>query len=100
MRVRVALCAVLLFAFAAAQDLRPGRQLTKQDVVDALRGSVTIKRVITLVQQYGIDFGVTEDVSGQVRAAGGDEELITALKAQARKEARSEERRVGKECRL
>ncbi|MDP9262808.1 MAG: PEGA domain-containing protein [Acidobacteriota bacterium] len=57
---------------------------TAQDVVELLQGGVSPKRVATLVQERGVDFPLTDPVEKQIRAAGGDAELLVVI-AKARK---------------
>ena len=52
---------------------------TVQDVVDMLRGEISPKRVLTLVQQRGVDFALTDEIEKQIRDAGGDSDLLIAI---------------------
>jgi hypothetical protein len=49
-----------------------------------LGGEIRPKRVATLVQQRGVDFALTDAIEQQIRAAGGDSDLLVAI-AKARK---------------
>lgn len=56
-----------------------GRQLALDEVQDLLNGSVTPKRVATLVQQYGVNFELTPSVTKDLRALGADDKLLLAI---------------------
>lgn len=53
--------------------------LTSQDVVDLLKGGVSAKRAADLVRERGVDFALTEAIERDIRAAGGDADLLLAL---------------------
>jgi formylglycine-generating enzyme required for sulfatase activity len=74
---------LLLEALAAGA----GKALSKDEVIQLLTTGAEA-RVITLVRQYGIDFGVDEAAEREVRAAGGGDKLIAALREEAAKEAK------------
>jgi formylglycine-generating enzyme required for sulfatase activity len=74
---------LLLEALAAGA----GKALSKDEVIQLLTTGAEA-RVITLVRQYGIDFGVDDAVEREVRAAGGGDKLIAALREEAAKEAK------------
>lgn len=77
---------------AAGQDLklaatltpRGPRPFTVQDVVDMLLGGISPKRAATLIQERGVDFALNDKVEAQIRAAGGDSDLLLAI-AKAKK---------------
>jgi hypothetical protein len=50
-----------------------------QDVVDMLVGSISPKRMATLVQKHGVDFVLTDEIEKRIRAAGGDAELLVVI---------------------
>jgi len=52
---------------------------TSQDVVDLLQGGVSPKRAGDLVKKRGVDFDLTADIEQQIRAAGGDADLLLAI---------------------
>jgi tetratricopeptide (TPR) repeat protein len=54
--------------------------LTQVQVLSLVAGEVPNHRVAMLVQDRGIDFDPTSVFIGEVRLAGGDDELIAALK--------------------
>jgi tetratricopeptide (TPR) repeat protein len=57
------------------------KPINQLQVITLLAGQVPSHRVGMLVQERGIDFAPTDDYLQQVRLAGGDDELISALKA-------------------
>jgi hypothetical protein len=76
----------------AGQELRLEAKLaprgpqpfTVQDVVDMLLGGISPKRAATLIQERGVDFKLDDKVEAQIRAAGGDSNLLLAI-AKAKK---------------
>ncbi len=54
--------------------------LTKSDILDLLKGAVPSDRVAALVKERGIKFAPSEDDFNEIRAAGGGDDLIDALK--------------------
>lgn len=70
-----------LSALRAAKPASNAKQpLTQEQIFSLLVGQVPNQRIIILVQERGIDFDPTDDYLQKVRAAGGEEELINALK--------------------
>ncbi len=57
------------------------KPLDQVQVITLLAGQVTSHRVAMLVQERGIDFEPTDDYLREVRLAGGEDELISALKS-------------------
>jgi hypothetical protein len=57
------------------------KPLNQVQVVTLLAGQVPSQRVAMLVQERGIDFETTDDYLQEVRLAGGEDELISALKS-------------------
>ncbi|MGH9510143.1 MAG: PEGA domain-containing protein [Terriglobales bacterium] len=55
-----------------------------QDIVALLQGEVAPARVAALVAERGVDFALTDSIERQIRAAGGDAELLVAI-AKAKK---------------
>jgi hypothetical protein len=64
---------------AKAPPLNP-RALSKQEIVSLLQGSVPNARIEQLVKDRGIKFAPTDDDLNDIRAAGGNEELIQVIK--------------------
>jgi len=56
------------------------KPLTKDQILELLRGYVPSSRVATLVEEYGIDFEPADDFFREVRTAGGEEVLVEALR--------------------
>ncbi len=56
------------------------KPLTKGQILELLRGYVQSSRVATLVEERGIDFEPADDYFKEVRAVGGEEVLIEALR--------------------
>jgi tetratricopeptide (TPR) repeat protein len=74
---------VFLNALRAAKPPEPAsakKPLNQVQVFALLVGEVPSHRVTMLVQECGIDFDPTDDYLQEVRLAGGEEELIGALK--------------------
>jgi len=72
-----------LNALRAAQPPEPAsakKPLNQVQVFALLAGGVPSHRVTMLVQERGIDFEPTDDYLQEVRLAGGEDELIGALK--------------------
>jgi Flp pilus assembly protein TadD len=73
-----------LNALRAAQPPEPAsakKPLNQVQVFALLVGQVPSHRVTMLVQERGIDFEPTDDYLQEVRLAGGEDELISALKS-------------------
>jgi hypothetical protein len=60
------------------------KPLDQVQVILLLAGQVPSPRVTMLVQERGIDFEPTDDYLQEVRLAGGEDELISALKSAKR----------------
>jgi hypothetical protein len=54
--------------------------LAKSDILDLLKGDVPSARVARLVNERGIKFTPSEDDIKEIRAAGGSDDLVDALK--------------------
>ena len=73
-----------LKALRAAKPPEPAsakKPLNQVQVFALLVGQVPSHRVTMLVQERGIDFEPTDDYLQEVRLAGGEDELISALKS-------------------
>ena len=57
------------------------KPLNQEQVFALLVGQVPSDRVTMLVEERGIDFEPTDDYLQEVRLAGGEDELISALKS-------------------
>lgn len=73
------------FALAVKRAAPAGPQpLTAKEVEKALEDGVPPTRVIALVNKYGVDFPLTDDVEQRLRRAGADNSLLLAI-AKAKK---------------
>jgi len=54
--------------------------LAKSDILDLLKGDVPSARLAALVKEKGVKFVPTEDDLNEIRAAGGGDDLVDALK--------------------
>jgi hypothetical protein len=68
---------------AAAPAPNP-KALAKQDILDLLKNFVPSARVGDLVKQYGLKFSPTEDDLKDIRDAGGDDDLVNAIRDAAK----------------
>jgi hypothetical protein len=59
------------------------KPLSKDDVVQLLKGNVPVKRVETLARQRGIDFPMTPETESELRQAGANESLLAVLEGLA-----------------
>jgi tetratricopeptide (TPR) repeat protein len=66
---------------AASEPASAKKPLNQVQVFALLVGQVPSHRVTMLVQERGIDFEPTDDYLQEVRLAGGEDELISALKS-------------------
>jgi len=66
---------------AASEPASAKKPLNQVQVFALLVGQVPSHQVAILVQQRGIDFEPTDDYLQEVRLAGGEDELISALKS-------------------
>jgi hypothetical protein len=69
-----------LFTVAPAEAQKSRKALSKNEVIELLESGVAASRVGALAQQYGISFEVTAEAERQILDAGGDQELISALR--------------------
>jgi hypothetical protein len=59
------------------------RALDKAEIVSLLQGGVPLPRIVEIVKDRGIKFVPTADDLNVIRAAGGNEDLVQALRAAA-----------------
>jgi hypothetical protein len=87
LRTLLLLLIALLGAFTlcplSAQAQAAGKGLSKQDVIDLLTGDVPAERVAAIAKQRGVAFAMTAAAEKDIRAAGGSDDLIKALRALA-----------------
>ena len=79
----VILVTTLAICPSSANSQKPGKSLSKQDVLDLLTGDVPGERVAAIAQERGISFEMTAAAEKEIRAAGGSDELIRVLRGLA-----------------
>jgi hypothetical protein len=57
--------------------------LDKQDIIDLLKGAVPSARLADLVKERGVKFAPTDHDLNEIRAAGGEDDLVDAIKQAA-----------------
>jgi hypothetical protein len=67
---------------AKAAPVNP-KALDKADIISLLQGAVSAVRVAGIVRDRGVKFVPSADDLDQIRSAGGDEELIQAIRQAA-----------------
>ena len=70
------LTVALLFSVGHSQERKA---LSVTDMEDLLKAGVTSRRLATLVEERGINFEVTEEIKGKVRASGASGLVLQAL---------------------
>jgi hypothetical protein len=75
----------LVFCLPGLRAQKSSKQLTKEDVLDLLTGDVPAERVATIVRERGVSFTLTPGVEDQIRQAGGNDELLKAIRELAPK---------------
>jgi len=53
--------------------------LTSAEVEEALAGGIPVGRVTEMVSQYGVNFALTDEIEGRLRALGADDALLLAI---------------------
>jgi hypothetical protein len=53
--------------------------LTKNDIIETLKGGTPAKTMTDMVKKRGVNFDVNADVEQEIRKAGGDTDLIQAI---------------------
>jgi hypothetical protein len=66
---------------ATSEPASARKPINQVQVFALLVGQVPSRRVTMLVQERGIDFEPTDDYLQEVRLAGGEDELISALQS-------------------
>jgi len=59
------------------------RPLTKDNVINLLRGDVSLKRVAQLARERGIDFQMTPEIEQELQKAGATQDLVAVLRGLA-----------------
>jgi PEGA domain len=73
----------------AARPQNPRKPVSKDEVVQLLKGGVPSVRVIDIVRERGITFDVTQEVEEDLGAAGATEQLLAMLRKLAPKPTRT-----------
>src|SRR5437868_2788492 len=61
------------------QPVPQGPPLSKNEIITMLQGGIPSARVEQFVEARGVTFALTPEVTGEIRAAGGDRSLIGAI---------------------
>ena len=73
------LCMFLVAISMGLAAQSANKPLALSEITELLKGSVTPKRVATLVEQYGVSFQLTDDVEKELRRLGADDRLLLAI---------------------
>lgn len=74
---------------------QPGTPLKEQEIMELLQAGVASSRVSAIVDERGIDFTLTPDVEQRIRGAGGDDDLVSALRRASARRADADRPRTG-----
>ena len=61
------------------EELNTADPLTKEDIVDTLKGGTPAKTMTEIVKKRGVNFTVDAATEKEIRQAGGDSDLIQAI---------------------
>jgi hypothetical protein len=61
------------------EDLNTAEPLTKDDIIETLKGGTPAKTMTEIVKKRGVNFDVNADTEQEIRKAGGDNDLIQAI---------------------
>jgi len=61
------------------EELNNADPLTKDDILETLKGGTPAKTMTEIVKKRGVNFTVNADVEQEIRKAGGDSDLIHAI---------------------
>ena len=70
---------ILALAQAPSESAARG-PFSETELIKGLAGAMSSKRVLTLVGKYGVDFSLTPEIEGRLRAMGADDELVEAVR--------------------
>jgi hypothetical protein len=84
------LCGALLYSRAMPQKSRG--PLSKDEIIDLLKGGVTPVRVAGLVREFGVSFQLSPAIENELKSAGATDELFRALRESAPKNPPPESR--------
>ncbi|MGA2610582.1 MAG: PDZ domain-containing protein [Terriglobia bacterium] len=75
----------LAFCLPGVKAQKSSKQLTKENVLELLTGDVPPERVASIVREQGVSFKLDRAAEGQIRQAGGNDELLKAIRELAPK---------------
>jgi hypothetical protein len=64
---------------STGQPVPPGPPLAKNEIITMLQAGTPSARVERFVEVRGVTFSLTPDITGEIKAAGGDRSLIGAI---------------------
>jgi hypothetical protein len=93
--ISATLFAVLLTARVRISAADSAKPLTESDVLGLLQAGVPSARVSEIVDERGIDFNFTSDSEQRVRAAGGGDDAVEALRRASQRRAAADQPQIG-----
>jgi len=81
----LAVFVVLGFCLTDAKAQKSSKPVSKEDVLELLTGDVAPERVIAIVRAQGVSFKLTPAVEDEIRKAGGNDDLLKAIRELAPK---------------
>ena len=75
----LAVCIVLGFCLPGIKAQK--KELSKEDIIELLTGDVAPERVAAIVRERGVSFTLSHEAEDQIRQAGGNDELLNAIRA-------------------
>ncbi len=79
--VLLALIAAIAVVPSSSNAQKSSKKLTKQDVIDLLTQDASNEDVASAARDAGVSFQVTASVEKEIRAAGGNDDLIRVLRS-------------------
>lgn len=93
-RTLLVLIAVIVFHSGAyGQERGP---LSEANIEKLLRAGVTPRRMVTLIEEHGVKFEVTEEVRERLKKAGADAEVMEAVEKAGVEFARKRREEAGR----
>jgi hypothetical protein len=89
------LLALLIVSAIRVPAAQNNKSLSQKEVLELLEGGVPSARVSSIIDERGIDFNFTGEVEQRVRNAGGDDDVVAALRRASQRRAESERPRTG-----
>lgn len=93
--ISATLFAVLLTAGLGISAPDSAKPLSESDVLGLLQAGVPSARVSEIVDERGIDFNFTSDSEQRVRAAGGGDDAVEALRRASQRHAAADQPQIG-----